>query len=183
MICLTCLLIPNNICLLNELMSCTVDRRFLLHKNKGRDWIIDIVLMGYALNSAWTTFLYYFMTVVVIQLFTDIYHHLYLLSVSRCPLSSEDLPGAFYLGEAGSGRQGSPGSTKAERHGWGHFTKGSLPFHWAGFIKTASFWQFNWKILCRVFFPSNCSDPFRADIARGDKEEKQPFRGLQMTGR
>lgn len=35
----------------------------------------------------------------------------------KCTLASEDLPGGFYLGETGPGRQGSPESTQAERHG------------------------------------------------------------------
>lgn len=67
------------------------------------------------------------------------YNCLFILCVSKYPSFSEDLPDAFYLREAGSGRQGSPESTQAERHGRSHFTKGSLPFYWAGFIKTASF--------------------------------------------
>lgn len=78
---------------------------------------------------------------------------------SKYPSTSEDLPNAFYLREAGSGRQGSPESAQAERHGRTHFTKGSLPFYWAGFIKTASFWQFNWKSTAESVFPLTAVTP------------------------
>lgn len=70
---------------------------------------------------------------------------------SKSPLSSEDLPGAFYPTETGSGKKktkkkrGSLARTQAELYGWSHFTKATLPFYWEGFNKTASFWQFNWK--------------------------------------
>lgn len=53
-----------------------------------------------------------------------------------------------------------------------------------GLLKTPASDNWTENLVLGLFFrSSNCSDPVRGDVQRTDKEEKQAFRELEMTGR